>query len=71
MKQINTSGYVEMEARWASQGFIHFKNNHTSGELFFAVKDSLRDNIYIYIYICIVENNHNNNNNDTNNSDNK
>ena len=52
VNHIGKTGYVEMEARWASQGFVHFKTNHTAGELFFSVKDSLRDeSIYIYIYI--------------------
>ena len=43
-----------MEARWASQGFIHVKTNHTAGELFFAVKDSLKDNTYMYLGNDIV-----------------
>ena len=37
-----------MEARWRDQGFIHFKTNYTAGYLFFAVKDALRDKIYMY-----------------------
>ena len=46
-----------MEARWANQGYIHFKTNHTDGLLLFAVKDSLNDNVYMYlrndtVYIC-------------------
>ena len=53
VNHIGKTGYVELEARWASQGFIHFKTKHTAGELFFAVKESLGDEIYIYI--CIVE----------------
>ena len=57
VNHIGKTGYVEIEARWASQDFIQFKTNQTAGELFFAVKDSLRDKIcrYVYIYICIVE----------------
>ena len=37
-----------MEARWRDQGYIHFKTNHTAGLLLFAVKDSLRDKVYMY-----------------------
>ena len=43
-----STGHIEMEARWREQGFIHFKTNYTAGVLFFAVKDSLRDKIYMY-----------------------
>ena len=49
LNHIGKTSYVEMEARWSSQGFIHVKTNHTSGELFFAVKDSLRDKIYMHV----------------------
>ena len=57
INHIGKTGYVEMEARWANQGYIHFKTNHTAGELFFAVKDSLRDKVYMYVgndivYMC-------------------
>ena len=54
VNHIGKTGYVEMEARWASQGFIHFKTNHTAGELFFAVKDPLRDKMYMYCGNYIV-----------------
>ena len=54
VNHIGRTGYVEMEARWPSQGFIHFKTNHTSGDLFFAVKDLLRDKIYMYCGSDIV-----------------
>ena len=54
VNHIGKTGYVEMEARWASQGFIHFKTDHTAGELFFAVKDSPGDNIYMYVGNDIV-----------------
>ena len=54
VNHIGKTCYVEMVARWASQGFIHFKTNHTTGELFFAVKDSLRGKIYMYCGTDIV-----------------
>ena len=38
-----------MEARWANQGYIHFKTNHTYGLVFFAVKDPLKDKVYMYL----------------------
>ena len=43
-----------MEARWANQGYIHFKTNHTDGLLLSVVKDSLRDEVYMYIGNDIV-----------------
>ena len=43
-----STGHLEMEARYRDQGFIHFKTNHTGGLLLFAVKDSLRDKVYMY-----------------------
>ena len=43
-----------MEARWANQGYIHFKSNHTYGLLLFAVKDSLKDIVYMYLGNDIV-----------------
>ena len=49
VNHIGKTCYVEMEARWASQGLIHLKTNNTAGEFFFAVKDSLRDNSYMYV----------------------
>ena len=49
VNHVGKTGYVEMEARWANQGYIHFKTNQTDGLLFFAVKDSLRDKVYMYI----------------------
>ena len=49
VNHLGKTGYVEMEARSSSQGFIHFKTNHTAGELYFAVKDSLKDKIYMYV----------------------
>ena len=54
VKHIGKTGYVEMEARWYNQGFTHFKINHTAGELFFAVKDSLGDKTYMYVGNDIV-----------------
>ena len=43
-----------MEARWATQGYIHFKTNHTDGLLLFAVKDSLKDKVDMYLGNDIV-----------------
>ena len=54
VNHIGKTGHVEMETRWANQGFIHFKTNHASGEVFFAVKDPLRDEIYMYVGNDIV-----------------
>ena len=48
VNHMGKTGYVEMDARWANQGFIRFKTNHTAGELLFAVTDPLSDNIYVY-----------------------
>ena len=48
INHIGKTGYVEMEARWANQGFTHVKSNHTAGELPFAVKDSLKDKMYVF-----------------------
>ena len=56
VNHIGKTGYVEMEARWPSQGVIHFKTNHTAGELFFAVKDSLRDKIHMHVGNDIIYN---------------
>ena len=57
VNHIGKTGYVEMEARWANQGYIHFETNHTDGLLLFAVKDSLKDEVYMYlgndiVYFC-------------------
>ena len=49
VNHIGKTGYVEMEARWANQGYIHFKTNHTYGLVFFAVKDPLKDKVYMYL----------------------
>ena len=43
------TGYVEMEARWANQGYIHFKTDQTDGLLLPAVKDPLRDKVYMSV----------------------
>ena len=32
VNRIGKTGYVEMEARWANQGFVRFKTTHTAGE---------------------------------------
>ena len=39
---------------WLIKVFFQFKINNTAGEVFFAVKDSLRDKIYMYIGHGIV-----------------
>ena len=49
VNHVGKTGYVEMEARWANQGYTHFKTNQTDGLLLDDVKDSLRDNVYMYI----------------------
>ena len=49
VNHVGKTGYVEMEARWANQGYTHFKTNQTDGLLWDDVKDSLRDNVYMYI----------------------
>ena len=49
VNHVGKTGYVEMEARWANQGYIHCKTNQTDGLLLFSVKDSLRDKVYTYI----------------------
>ena len=54
VNHVGKTGYVEMEARWANQGYIHFKTNQTDGLLLFAVKDSLEDKVYMYIGNDIV-----------------
>ena len=54
VNHIGKTGYVEMEARWASQGYIHFKTKHTAGELISAVEDSLRNKMYMYVGYDIV-----------------
>ena len=46
---IGKTGHVEMEARWANQGYINFKTDQTDGLLLFAVKDSLKDEVYMYL----------------------
>ena len=48
------TGYVEMEPRWANQGYVHFKTYHADGLLFFAVKDSLKATVYMYLGNGIV-----------------
>ena len=54
VNHVGKTGYVEMEARWANQGYIHFETNQTDGLLLFAVKDSLGDGVYMYIGDDIV-----------------
>ena len=41
---VNHAGYtgnVQIEARWRSQGFIHFNTDYPEGLLIFVVKDVL------------------------------
>ena len=41
---VNQAGYqgnIQIEARWRSEGFIHFNTNYSLGYMFLVVKDSL------------------------------
>ena len=50
-------GIIKIEAKWRSQGFIHFNTDCADGLLLIAIEGDLYMycglSIYIYIYICI------------------
>ena len=50
VNHIGYTGNVQIEARWRSQGFIHFNTDYPEGLLLFAAKDDL----YMYVGIEIV-----------------